>query len=238
MAEEIKDPVANPAKTGEEEGNAKTLTLEEVTAQISEIKSENEKIKKQNSDKDSFISKVTGENKELRDTLQKLSSALQGKSEKQRDAIVESQRQKFLDKGYDVEAADLIIDTVGIMADSIANKKVASIIMDTTEDLIESDPDIDKKFMENNFEYVKSEFDNYKSESSPRKIKANLKKAYNVVKERLAKKEKSKGEKEEENREKNIQGGSPAPQGGRKDTTEEDFIKGIVNAGNPNSHFI
>ena len=235
---EEKDPVADPAKTGDEGTKPKTMTLEEVTSQIGEIKSENEKIKKQNSDKDAFISKVTGENKELRETLQRLSGALSGKTDKQKDAFLDGQKQKFLDKGYDAESVDLILDTISATADKIADKKIASVIMDATEGLVESDPEINKDFMEKNSDMIKAEFDSYKPESSPRKIKANLKKAYDAVKARLADKAKGEG-KGEDGRDEMLEGGKPPAKPKKSDKdSEKEFVEGIVNAGGTGGHFI
>ena len=147
---EEKDPVAEPAKTGEEDVKPKTMTLEEVAAQNKELSEKLYKVIKQNSDKDSFISKLEKENKEVRDNLQKLSTALAWKTEKQKDALIEAQRQKFLDKWYDAESVDLILDTIDVVADKKADNKIAAVIMDATEGLVESDPDIEKDFMEKN----------------------------------------------------------------------------------------
>jgi len=247
MAEETKDPAGENLETGKDDkgkgdkgkgDTGKTLTLEEVAAQNKELSDKMEKVLKQNSDKDSFITKITNENKDLRDTLQKLSGALSGKTEKQKDAFLDGQRQKFLDKGYDEETVDLLLETVDAIADKKADKKIAAVIMDATEGLIESDPEIDQDFIEKNEVDIKAEFDTYKPETSPRKIKANLKKAYNAVKERLTEKAKTTQKtKEEEEREAALLGAS-GPQKGKKAEGEDDLVTKIEGAGVANSHFI
>ncbi len=230
---EVVDPTTTPKEVKEEKP-----TLESLQKQNQEINEKLEKVLKQNADKDSHISKIQNENKSLRETVQKISTSITGKSEKQKDAILERHRDKFLEQGYDEKSVDLILETINDVAEKKAQEKIVPVIMDVAQDLVESDAEIDKKFLENNSEEITEEYNSYKLEVSPRKIKANLKKAYNAVKERLAEKAKAGlKDKEKKDREEMLPGGSPPEKGGKKDP-EDNFIEGIRTAGTGHSHFI
>lgn len=156
--DEVKDPAANPAETGEEKVESPKVTLEELSRQNKELNEKFEKVMKQNADKDSYITKLQGENKEVRTTLEKLSGALQGKTEKQRDALIDAQKQKFIAKGYDEETVDLILDSVSEIAEKKASKTIAPMITDAAMDLIDTDPDMDKEFIKNNEADIMAEY--------------------------------------------------------------------------------
>ncbi len=143
-----------------------------------------------------------------------------------------------MEQGYDEKSVDLILETINDVAEKKAQEKIVPVIMDVAHDLVESDDEIDKKFLEDNSEEITEEYNSYKLEVSPRKIKANLKKAYNAVKERLAEKAKAGlKDKEKKDREEMLPGGSPPEKGGKKDP-EDNFIEGIRTAGTGDSHFI
>ncbi len=230
---EVVDPTTTPKEVKEEKP-----TLESLQKQNQEINEKLEKVLKQNADKDSHISKIQNENKSLRETVQKISTSITGKTDKQKDAILERHRDKFLEQGYDEKSVDLILETINDVAEKKAQEKIVPVIMDVAQDLVESDAEIDKKFLEDNSEEITEEYNSYKLEVSPRKIKANLKKAYNAVKERLAEKAKAGlKDKEKKEREEMLPGGSPPGKGGKKDP-EDNFIEGIRTAGTGDSHFI
>jgi len=241
--EQVIDPAADPAETGKEaeagkeEGKA---TLEGIVKQNKELNEKLEKVLKQNSDKDAFITKLEGENKEVRGTLEKLSTTLQGKTEKQRDALIDTQRQKFLAKGYDEETVDLILDSVSEIAEKKASKSIAPIITDAAMELIENDTEIDKDFIKSNEKEIMDEYHTYKiEEMTPRKLKSNFKKAYKQVHDRLADKAKSqRKDKDSEERNNMTKGAGDAGKGGKNETSEHDsFVEGIVSSGSGNSRF-
>lgn len=238
MPEELKDPAENPTETGEKKPEVKSPTLEDIASQNKELNEKLEKVLKQNSDKDSFITKLQSENKEIRGALQKVSETLEGKSNVQKDAILERQKQAFLKEGYDEKSVDLILNTIVEISDRKAQEKIVPLIMDAAQELVESDTEIDKDFLEKNQEEITSEYTLFKPETSPRKIKQNLKKAYSTVKERLTEKAKAstKG-KDEKVREDMLAGGKVEPSA-KKPPTDDDFIKSIEGAGSSNSHFI
>lgn len=238
--EEIKDPTA-PAETGEENVESPKVTLEELSQQNKELTEKFEKVMKQNSDKDAFITKLQDENKGVRTTLEKLSGALQGKTERQKDALLDAQRQKFLAKGYDEETVDLILDSVSEIAEKKASKSIAPIITDAAMELIEIDPEMDKDFIKNNEADIMAEYHTYKIEEfTPRKLKSNFKKAYKQVQERLTEKAKSqRKDKDNDDRNAMTKGGSDAGKGGKNDKSQDDqFIESIVSSDSGNSRFV
>ena len=246
MPEDVKkdalDPNADPSKVNK--GDEKP-TLESITKSMAETNEKLEKVLKQNTDKDSFISKLQGENKELRENVEKISKALTGKTDIQKDALLEKHRQALIDKGYDRESVDLLITMVDEIADAKAEKKtsdkIVPIVLDTVEELIESDTEIDQKLMKEHEQEIWDEYHLFKVEITPRKIKSNFKKAYNVVKNRLADKAKAEGKVEsEEERNKRLKGAGAPPQGAGQPTSDEEktFVDSIEKSGSVNSRFI
>lgn len=231
--------VADPAKTPKEEAKEVKPTLEDVAKQNKELNEKLDKVLKQNADKDSFISKVTSENKTLRDTLQKVSTSIEGKPKEQRDAILEAHAKKLSDKGYDAEAVSALLEVIADVADKKANERLVPLIMESAQELIESDPDIDQDFLQKNSEDITAEYNSYKVEVSPRKIKQNLKKAYAIVKNRRVEEAKKKeSPAEEKKREEMVAGASAAPKGKREEP-KDDILDRIEKAGGAkNSHFI
>jgi hypothetical protein len=238
MPEEMKEEQAeNPTETAPEKEQADVKpTLDDIAKQNRELNDKLEKVLKQNSDKDSFISKLQTENKSLRGTVEKVSTSLEGKSEKQKDAILERHKQRFLEQGYDEKSVDLILETINDVSDRKAQEKIVPLIMEAAEDLVESDSEIDQTFLNKNQEAITDEYNSFRAEVSPRKIKANLKKAYKIVKERLA--EAAKAEGKHDDREKMLAGGKPAPKGKEKASNDEDLITSIERAGSAGGHFV
>ena len=246
MVEEIKkevdiDPNADPSK--ENKGDEKP-TLESITKQMAEQNDKLEKVLKQNADKDSFITKLQTENKELRGQVEKISSTLMGKTEKQKDTILEKHRQALIDKGYDAESVSLLLSAVEEIADAKADKKtserIVPIVLDTVEELIDSDMEIDKKLVKEYEKEIWEEYESFKVEITPRKIKSNFKKAYNTVKDKLAKKAKAEDKAEsEEARNNRLKGAGAPPQGGKEMLDEEKrFVESIEKSNSANSRFI
>ena len=240
--EQVVDPIIeNPAKVEEKEEKP---TLESLQTQNREINEKLEKVLKQNSDKDSFISKLEGENKGLRGQVEKISSTLSGKTEKQKDVILEKHRQALIDKGYDTEAVDVLLSAVDAIADAKAEKKtsekIVPIILETVEDLIDTDSEIDKKIVKEYEKDIWTEYESFKTESTPRKIKANFKKAYNTVKDKLAKQAKAEGKAEsKEERDAQIAGAGIPPKGAKTMPDDEaKFIESIEKSNSANSRFI
>lgn len=210
-------------------------TLDDIAKQNKDMNEKLEKVLKQNADKDSFIAKLQNENKTLRSTVEKVSTSLEGKTEKQKDAILDAHRKRLVSKGYDEESVDLLLETMNDLADRRAQERIVPIIMEAAEELVESDAEIDKEFLNKNQEAITEEFGSFKAESSPRKIKANLKKAYRIVKERLAEKAKTGTE---DSRDKMIAGGKSEPKGRDKTPQGDDIISSIEKAGVGSGHFI
>ena len=235
---EEKLEAAKPAETPKEEAKEVKPTLDDVSRQGKELAEKLDKVIKQNSDKDSHISKIESENATLRATLQKVTTSIEGKP-KEKDAILDKQRQKLIDQGYDASAVDSLLEVVSDIADQKANQRLVPIIMESAQELVESDPEIDRKFLEGNSTEITEEYNSYKTEISPRKIKANLKKAYKIVKDRLADEAKKETAPDtEEKREKMVSGGSPAPKG-KKEEPKDDFLDRIDKAGGKqNAHFL
>lgn len=227
-----------PDPTPEEKAKEVKPTLEDVSKQGKDLAEKLDKVIKQNSDKDSHISKIENENAKLRETLQKVTTSIEGKP-KEKDAILEKQRQKLIDQGYDAEAVDSLLEVVSDIADQKANQRLVPIIMESAQELVESDSEIDKAFLEKNSDKIMSEFNSYKPEVSPRKIKANLKKAYKMVKDSLADEAKKEAAPEtEKKRDEMVAGGSPQPKG-KKEEPKDDFLDRIDKAGGAkNAHFM
>ena len=239
MPEEKQDEQTNdPLETAPEKEQAEVKpTLDDIAKQNKELSEKLEKVIKQNSDKDSFISRLQQENKGLRGTVEKVSTSLEGKSEKQKDAILEGHKAKFIEQGYDEKSVDLILDTIASVSERKAQEKIVPIIMEAAEELVESDPEIDQAFLQNNQDAISAEFGLFKTEASPRKIKANLKKAYKIVKERLT--EDARRDKQDTGeRDKMIAGGKPAQKGKEKTPSDDDFVTAIERAGSSSGHFI
>lgn len=234
-----KTQTATPKEKVEEEKKEAKPTLEELNEKLN-------KVLKQNSDKDSYISKLEGENakeraekSELQETLQKVSASIVGKPKEEQDAEFEQVVSEFVNDGFDEKATRKLLKTSVAIARKEANKSLAPIIMDYAQGLVESDTDIDEEFLKRNEKAITIEFNSYKPEVSPRKIKANLKKAYQLVKDRLVEEAKKDKEPEEKSkREEMLPGGSVAPKG-KKEEPKDDFLDRIDKAGSgKNSHFI
>lgn len=237
MEEEKKEEQAETQSetAHEEEQGESTPTLDSIAKQNKELNDKLEKVLKQNSDKDSFISKLQGENRILRDTVEKVTTTLGGKSEKQKDAILDAHRERLVSKGYDAETVDLLLGTIVDLADRKAQEKIVPIIMEAAEELVESDAEIDKSFLEKNQDAISAEYGLFRPETSPRKIKANLKKAYKIVKERLAEAAKAPAD---DSREKMLAGGRSEPRGKDKTPQGDDLVSAIEKSGSGGSHFI
>lgn len=248
MPEENKEnkPAETPAETVEEkekrekEEKEKKETKKEDKVTLESIQEQLKSMGKRLSDKDSHIGTIENENKELRDKIQNISSSLGGKTEKQKDSILGSAKKKFLDKGYDEETVDLILETVSTVADQRVEKGTAKIISDSAYELIEADKTIDQKFVLANEAVIMAEFNSYKlDEKSARKMKQNFKKAYDVVKNNLAKKATATNrEKSGEEREEMLEGNKPPGTNKKTSQGDEDFVNSIEKSGNANSHFI
>jgi len=229
----------NPVETEVKAKEDVKPTLEDIASQNKELNEKLEKVLKQNADKDSHISRIEGENASMRQSLEKVTASLEGKTETQKDTILAREKEKLVKKGYDAEAVDSLLESITSIAEQKAQSKVMPIIIDAAQDLVESDSEIDKEFLEKNQALVMDEYNTYKTELTPRKIKANLKKAYQIVKESLAKKAKLAALPEDERkRNEMLAGASPTPSGKKDVNPEEDFLDRIDRAGAKRGHFV
>lgn len=226
-------------KTEEKAEKTEKPSFESLAAQNKELNDKLEKVLKQNSDKDSHITRIQGENKTLRDKISTVSSSLEGKSEIQKDAILEKNREKFLEAGYDEKAVDLILTTIADIADKKAETRITKVVTDAAMELIESDKDIDQAFVKANETAIMGEYNLLKlPEVSARSMKANFKKAYKSVKDALSEKAKGTRKGQDEDRDAMIDGARPAPVTKKPPKEEEDFVKSIESSGATNSHFM
>jgi hypothetical protein len=228
----------DPSSTPKEKKETPLPTLEDLAKQNRELNDKVSQVIKQNSDKDSHISKLEGENAKLRESMKKVTDSLEGKSETQKDAILEKQRSKLIEQGYDAKAVNSLLEVIDTIADQRAQKRIVPIIMEVTEELIDSDSEIEKSFLEKNSDAINAEYNTYKVENSPRKIKQNFKKAYEIVKGRLAKEAKAKEEPQNQSEREKMLKGAGAPQKGKKEETTDDLLDRIDKAGSPQGHFV